>query len=47
MVLPPPSGLLLSVVTEFTSMVCSSDAGRFGCFEASSAIDATTTTPRW
>ena len=33
-------------VTELTAIVCSSDAGRFGCFDASSAIDATTTTPR-
>src|SRR4051794_1790856 len=31
-------------VTELTAIVCSSDAGRFGCFDASSAIDATTTT---
>src|SRR5436190_23835041 len=33
-------------VTELTAIVCSSAAGRFGCFDASSAIDATTTTPR-
>jgi asparagine synthase (glutamine-hydrolysing) len=34
------------VVTEFTVRVCSSEPGRFGCFDASSAIDAITGTPR-
>ena len=33
-------------MTEFTAIVRSSEAGRFGCFDASSAIDATITTPR-
>ena len=41
----PPIGDCFSV-TELTAIVCSSDAGRLGCFDASSAIDATTTTPR-
>ena len=34
------------MVTELTVSVCSSEPGRFGCFDASSAIDAITGTPR-
>ena len=33
-------------VTELTAIVCSIDEGTFGCLLASSAIEATTTTPR-
>ena len=43
---PPPSGSAVRSVTELTAIVCSSEAGRLGCFDASSAIEATTTTPR-
>ena len=41
----PPSRCL-RWFTEFTGMVCSRAAGRLACLLSSSAIEATTSTPR-
>ena len=42
MIGPSPSSPLPFLVTELTASVCSSELGRLGCFDASSAIEATT-----